>query len=85
MPDLSAAPLTPKQQRKILKANYQRMKQEAEELAGLAKSMKDEPHPVKPERPFPADCGQGGQDQKKTGREDQNRGGALPFAEFRNC
>ena len=42
VPDLSPPPLTPKRQREILKANYQKMKQEADELAGLAKSLQDE-------------------------------------------
>lgn len=36
------SPLTPKQQREILKANYSKMKQDADELADLAKSLQDE-------------------------------------------
>ncbi|HEV2424978.1 MAG TPA: hypothetical protein VGZ29_09135 [Terriglobia bacterium] len=36
------SPLTPKQQRAVLKANYAKMKQEAGELAMLAKSLQDE-------------------------------------------
>ena len=38
----SLPPLTPKQQRQLLKASYERMKQEADELADLAKSLQDE-------------------------------------------
>ena len=38
----SPSPLTPKQQRALLKANYAKMKQDADELAALAKSLQDE-------------------------------------------
>jgi hypothetical protein len=41
-PDMTPPPLTAKQQRDLLKANYQKMKQEVDELAGLAKSLQDE-------------------------------------------
>lgn len=41
-PDGSPSPLTPKQQRAVLKANYAKMKQDADELAALAKSLQDE-------------------------------------------
>jgi len=36
------SPLTPKQQRALLKANYKKMKQDADELAALAKSLQDD-------------------------------------------
>lgn len=36
------SPLTPKQQREILKANYAKMKQDADELATLAKSLQED-------------------------------------------
>ncbi|HEY6292092.1 MAG TPA: hypothetical protein VI455_11115 [Terriglobia bacterium] len=41
-PDLNTPPLTPKQQRDLLKSNYEKMKQQADELADLAKSLQDE-------------------------------------------
>lgn len=41
-PGVTPSPLTPKQQRALLKANYTKMKQDANELAGLAKSLQDE-------------------------------------------
>jgi len=41
-PDLNPSPLTPKQQRALLKENYTKMKQDADELAELAKSLQDE-------------------------------------------
>jgi hypothetical protein len=41
-PDLSPSPLTAKQQRALLKANYTKLKQDADELADLAKSLQDE-------------------------------------------
>jgi hypothetical protein len=36
------SPLTPKQQREILKANYAKMKQDADELAALAKALQED-------------------------------------------
>lgn len=36
------SPLTPKQQRAVLKANYAKMKQNADELAALAKSLQED-------------------------------------------
>jgi hypothetical protein len=44
-PDLNAPPsppLGPRHQRDLLKSNYQKVKQEADELADLAKSLQDE-------------------------------------------
>ena len=41
-PDLNPSPLTAKQQRALLKANYTKMKQDADDLAELAKSLQDE-------------------------------------------
>ena len=41
-PDMSPPPLTPKQQRDILKSNYEKMKEQADELADLAKSLRDD-------------------------------------------
>jgi hypothetical protein len=41
-PEMNPAPLTPKQQRAILKSNYAKMKQDAEELATLAKSLQED-------------------------------------------
>lgn len=41
-PEMTPAPLTPKQQRAILKSNYEKMKGEADELASLAKALQDE-------------------------------------------
>ena len=41
-PDLTPAPLTPKQQRELLKSGYEKMKQQADELADLAKSLQDQ-------------------------------------------
>jgi hypothetical protein len=38
----SPPPLTPKQQRELLKVSYEKMKEEADELAGLAKALQDE-------------------------------------------
>jgi hypothetical protein len=40
--ETNPAPLTPKQQRAILKANYAKMKQDADELAALAKSLQQD-------------------------------------------
>ena len=42
IPDLSPPPLTPKQQRELVKANYEKMKQETDDLVSLAKSLQDE-------------------------------------------
>jgi len=36
------SPLTPKQQRELLKANYAKMKQDADELAALAKALQED-------------------------------------------
>ena len=41
-PGLNPTPLTPKQQRDLLKFNYIKMKKEADELAELAKSLQTE-------------------------------------------
>jgi len=41
-PDMNPSPLTTKQRRALLKANYTKMKQDADELADLAKSLQDE-------------------------------------------
>jgi len=40
--DTNPAPLTPKQQRALLKSNYTKMKEDADELAALAKSLQEE-------------------------------------------
>ncbi len=40
--DMNPSPLTPKQQRDLQKANFAKMKQDADELAALAKSLQDE-------------------------------------------
>ena len=42
IPDLSPPPLTPKQQRELLKASYQKLKQETDDLVSLAKSLQEE-------------------------------------------
>jgi hypothetical protein len=44
-PDLNPdtkSPLTPKQQRDMMKSNFERMKRDADELAGLAKSLQQD-------------------------------------------
>ena len=41
-PDVNPPPLTPKQQRDLLKSSYEKMKQQADELADLAKSLQDQ-------------------------------------------
>gem|GEM_PF-625366 len=44
-PDLNPddqSPLTPKQQREIMKSNFEKMKRDANELAGLAKSLQQD-------------------------------------------
>jgi hypothetical protein len=41
-PETEPTPLTPKQQRAILKSNFDKMKQEADELADLAKSLQQD-------------------------------------------
>ncbi len=41
-PDLNSSPMTPKQQRELLKANFAKMKKDADDLADLAKSLQDE-------------------------------------------
>lgn len=41
-PDVNSPPLTPKQRRALLKANYNKMKQEADELVALAKSLQED-------------------------------------------
>jgi hypothetical protein len=41
-PDVNPPPLTPKQQREILKSKYEKLKQEATELADLAKSLQQD-------------------------------------------
>jgi len=41
-PDMSPPALTPKQQREVLKSKYEKMKQEATELSGLAKSLEQD-------------------------------------------
>lgn len=41
-PDMNPPPLTPKQQREILKSKYEKMKQEATQLADLAKSLQQD-------------------------------------------
>lgn len=45
LPDVNAdtkSPLTPKQQRELMKSNFERMKRDADELAGLAKSLQQD-------------------------------------------
>ena len=41
-PDTSSPPLTPRQRSQLLKSNYRQMKQDADELAGLAQSLRDD-------------------------------------------
>jgi len=41
-PDTNMQPLTPKQQRELLKANFEKMKKEADELSELAKSLQQD-------------------------------------------
>jgi hypothetical protein len=41
-PDVNPPPLTPKQQREILKSKYEKLKQEASELADLAKALQQD-------------------------------------------
>lgn len=43
-PEVEPTPLTPKQQRAILKSNFEKMKQDADELADLAKSLQQDLH-----------------------------------------
>ena len=40
--EINPTPLTAKQQRAMLKSNYTKMKQDADELAGLAKSLQED-------------------------------------------
>jgi uncharacterized membrane protein YcaP (DUF421 family) len=45
LPDLNAdtkSPLTPKQQRELMKSNFEKMKRDADELAELAKSLQQD-------------------------------------------
>jgi len=41
-PDVTPPALTPKQQRDLMKSSYEKMKQQVDELAGLAKSLQDQ-------------------------------------------
>jgi hypothetical protein len=41
-PDVTPPEVTPKQQQGLLKANYEKLKQDTDELAGLVKSLQDD-------------------------------------------
>jgi hypothetical protein len=41
-PDINPSPLTPKQQRAVLKANFAKMKEDADQLADLAKALQED-------------------------------------------
>jgi hypothetical protein len=41
-PGMNPSPLTPKQQRAVLKANFAKMKEDADQLADLAKSLQED-------------------------------------------